>query len=313
MAIWLSAALLKLIEMEISLYILVSLSILVIFVFLYWKPRRKKKLQQEGLFFESSFGPIFYQVHGQGAPLLLIHGLGASSYCWRKLVPLLKKDFYVVNCDLWGFGKSHKDPKVVVTLDDHISILTELLDELKVEQVHIAGNSMGGHIALWFSKKFPDRVGKIIALSPAAHPDLVPDYTARIHWVSHWTPWLINSTFIKQLLIGVFEDPSIITKDVVEAYLEPYRDRKAHKTFASALKVIQDPRVYQSLESIDKEVLVLWGEKDRVIKRPTIEKIVRKLPYAHFETHPSSGHCAMEEHPEWCAEHIIPFLKSRPH
>ncbi|MCJ8275409.1 MAG: alpha/beta hydrolase [Bdellovibrionales bacterium] len=281
------------------------------FFFLYWQPRKRRKKQAQGLFFESSKGPIFYQVHGKKRnTVLLLHGLGASSYCWRKLIPLMEKEFRVITIDLYGFGKSHKDSPFDIGLDDHATIIKELLDELDVGYTHVVGNSMGAHIGFWLAKRFPHRIGKLVALSPAAYPKLVPEYIKKMKWISNWTPWVVNHNVVRGMLINVLGNPHNIDTEMVENYLEPYLDPKAHVSFAAALQVIEDERVYNSLISIDHHVLTLWGERDKVIPRNVINDIITQLPYVELKTHPKSGHCPMEEHPDWCAELIAPFLKS---
>jgi len=284
---------------------------LALFFFLYLQSRLRKKQQTKGLFFQSSVGPIYYQVHGKGKDtLLLLHGLGASSYCWRKLIPLLEKDFRVITCDLWGFGKSTKDHPQNINLDSQASVLIELLDELVADSVSIIGNSMGAHIGFWIAKCYSHRVKRIVAISPATYPKLVPLYIDRFHWVSKWTPFVVNHKLVRMLLLNTIGNPHNIDTEMVEAYLDPYRDPEAHHSFAASLKIIQDERVYNSLTSIETPTLILWGERDRPIQRHVIDDIVSKLPFVELQTHPKSGHSAMEEYPEWCAKLITPFLKS---
>ena len=295
------------------LLIVLILANLALFFFLYWRPRKKRKNEEKGLFFDSLKGPIFYQINGgrNKETILLIHGLGASAYCWRKVVPLLEEDYRVVSFDLWGFGKSSKETLLDMDIDEHVQIIEDLLDFLNIDKIHVVGNSMGAHIGLWFAKQRPDRVDKVVAISPAAYPKLVPQYIRRMKWISNWTPWVINHNFIRGMLINVLGNPHNIDTEMVEAYMEPYLDPKAHTSFAASLRVIEDERVFNSLNTIDKPVLTLWGERDRVIPRKVINKIVAQLPYVELKTHPKSGHCPMEEHPDWCAENIVSFLKSR--
>ena len=296
---------------DIFLILILILSNLALFFFLYWKPRQKRKQQEEGLYFESSQGPIFYQIHGkQKDTILLLHGLGASSYCWRKLIPLLENDFTLINCDLWGFGKSSKENHQSINLDQQMNVLIELLDELKVDQLYIAGNSMGAQIGFWMAKCFESRVKKVVALSPATYPKLVPLYISKARWISNWTPHIISHNLVRSAIINTLGNPHNISSEMVDAYLEPYLDPKSHQCFAGALHIIEDTRVYNSLQGIHTPTLLLWGERDKVIQRHIIEDIAAKMPSVILQTHPKSGHCPMEEHPKWCAEQIIPFLKS---
>ena len=285
------------------------LAIAAFFLFVYWRPKRKKFKRREGLYFKSPHGDIFYRVHGdKGHPILLIHGLGASSYSWRHLIPLLEKKHRIVSLDLWGFGKSHKDPSVFLTIDDHCDIINQLLKTLKIKKCHLVGSSMGGAIAFWLALQNKERFKKIVGFAPAAHPSLVPEYLTKLSWVAGWTPWVMNRTLIKQALWGIYNNKSLVTEEAIDAYLEPYLDRRAHRTFANALSIIQDERIFNSLPRITNDTLIIWGEKDSTIPKTIIDKVVEKHPNTLYISHPSAGHHPMEEYPQWSAEKVLEFL-----
>jgi pimeloyl-ACP methyl ester carboxylesterase len=165
-------------------------------------------------YYESQQGPIFYRIHGHKGPVvLLIHGLGASTYCWRHLIPELCHKYKVISFDLWGFGYSSKTMKKKMDLDTQIEVINELLDHLKVNKFHIVGHSMGAEIGLWM-KHTDKRVQKCIAITPAAHPNLVSDWFQVFHWVANLTPLLITPNSIRRLLTRSLEDSAFITDDM---------------------------------------------------------------------------------------------------
>jgi pimeloyl-ACP methyl ester carboxylesterase len=88
---------------------------------------------------------LAYEKAGSGPPLLLIHGLGSCKEMWRPVVPLLAGEREVVMLDLPGFGESPVGPRTVQGLADAV---TEFAASLGIERPHVAGNSMGGGIAL---------------------------------------------------------------------------------------------------------------------------------------------------------------------
>jgi pimeloyl-ACP methyl ester carboxylesterase len=88
---------------------------------------------------------LAYEKAGSGPPLLLLHGLGSCKEMWRPVVPLLAGEREVVTVDLPGFGDSPAGPRTVDGLADAVA---EFAAELGYERPHVAGNSMGGGIAL---------------------------------------------------------------------------------------------------------------------------------------------------------------------
>jgi pimeloyl-ACP methyl ester carboxylesterase len=82
---------------------------------------------------------------GSGPPLLLVHGLGSSKEMWRPVVPLLARERDVIALDLPGFGASAAGPR---TVDGLAEAVAEFSDALGLDRPHVAGNSMGGGIAL---------------------------------------------------------------------------------------------------------------------------------------------------------------------
>ena len=291
--------------------ILITLLVLGLVLALAYIYRAKKpKVASEGLFFESHRGPIFYTIQGQGPSLLMVHGLGASSYCWRHNVENLQKDFRVITVDLWGFGRSSKKRTSEMGLDDHVKILIDLMDDLKIQHFHLLGHSMGGHICLWLARQYPGRVEKLVAVAPASHPKIAPVGLRKLAWIAHWTPLIVNRRFIRTALQREIKDPSLITDEVIDAYLSPYLDPDSHHSFAAAIAVLNDRRVYKQLEHIKCPVLLLLGKKDRVVKLKTIEQIHKRLPNSQLHTHETCHHLPMEEDPSWINDEVRAYLKS---
>ncbi len=102
---------------------------------------------------------IYYEVHGSGEPLLLIEGLGYSSWMWYKQVPVLSKSHKVIIFDNRGAGNTDK-PDSEYTVELMAEDAAGLLSELGVESAHVLGVSLGGYIAQELEKQFPEFVNK---------------------------------------------------------------------------------------------------------------------------------------------------------
>lgn len=104
---------------------------------------------------------IAYEVHGQGEPLLLIHGAGISRQEWQPQIEPLGRSFRLIIPDVRGHGDSGQTPapySMALFAEDMMG----LLDHLKISQVLICGHSMGGAIAQQMAANHPERVKKLI-------------------------------------------------------------------------------------------------------------------------------------------------------
>src|SRR5262245_20622286 len=113
------------------------------------------------LSFESNGVKISYSVHGQGQPVILVHGFlssGAINWDLPGVTALLAKDFQVITMDVRGHGQSDKPTKEEAYGLELVEDVARLMDHLKIKKAHIVGYSMGGIIADKFIAKHPDRV-----------------------------------------------------------------------------------------------------------------------------------------------------------
>ena len=115
-----------------------------------------------------------FSVEGEGEPIFLIHGIGASRASFAGLVPHLKNEYRVISYDLRGHGASPK-PTPPYTLDDLVEDLEALRKELGIEKAHFAGHSLGGMIGPAYARKYPQHV---LSVGLYATPPSAPRMTA---------------------------------------------------------------------------------------------------------------------------------------
>jgi pimeloyl-ACP methyl ester carboxylesterase len=113
---------------------------------------------------------LYYEVHGQGEPLVLIPATGFSAEVWQPYqVPGLSKDLRVIIFDQRGTGRS-STPKGVYAIEQMAADTVALLNHLGIEQAHILGHSMGGRIGLAMALDFPGRVKSLILAASGSGP-----------------------------------------------------------------------------------------------------------------------------------------------
>src|SRR5882724_11671313 len=110
---------------------------------------------------QSQFVPVGGQlVHveqaGQGEPVVLLHGFGASTYSWRKVIPALSASHRVVAIDLNGFGYTERPKeRAAYTREGQVALVLGVMDALGIDRAHIAGHSYGGGLSLYLATIHP--------------------------------------------------------------------------------------------------------------------------------------------------------------
>lgn len=103
---------------------------------------------------------IYYEVHGQGEPVVLLHGLGGNHATWFQQTAIYSKGYQVILIDQRGFGNS--TDKAGLGRSGFVSDLTAVLDHLKIDKAALIGQSMGGGTAITFAAQNPQRVSALV-------------------------------------------------------------------------------------------------------------------------------------------------------
>ncbi len=292
--------------------LVLTLTVVMLWLLLRSKPRPALGPNPDSKFIKIGPFDIHYLISGQGPTVLLLHGIGASVYTWRLLMPLLSRHYRVIAVDLPGFGRSSKIAVESYDLDQQTARLQLLLDTLDVKECHVVGSSMGGALALWLGLKNPERVKKVVTLAPAIDPRLVPLKLASFAWTSPFFRATAANRYVFSYLLGrILSKRDLINKESITEYLNPYQDSAAVHAFMKATSSIRDQRLLQELKSLMPPLLILWGKKDLVVREKNVKKLIQQIPHAKYHIHETGGHHLQEDDPVWVAEFIQKFFDSK--
>jgi pimeloyl-ACP methyl ester carboxylesterase len=230
------------------------------------------------------------------------------------LFPILQARHRVTALDLPGFGKSAKSSREDYGLDAQCQRVQQALNALGIEHAHLVGSSMGGAIALWLGKIAPERFSKLAVLAPATDSSLIPNQARYLSSLAPVLRHAVNRRTMKVLLSAVVTKKELITEQVTDAYLQPFLDHgDATAAFWGATALLADPRLPSALAGHTGDIAVIYGEKDRMVSRASIDRLLTLVPRATFITHPDGGHHLMEDEPAWTAKHLEIFFSAPPH
>lgn len=239
--------------------------------------------------------------------VLFIHSIGSSMYSWRYQIPEIQKHFRVIAFDLLGAGKSDKAIDQSYQLDAQEERIIALLDNLKIKQCALVGCSLGGALALWLAAKHKDRFTRVAAIAPAAITTVVPFYAIK-HQYSSIAQKMVSRIAIRVALKNSCTHKHLITEDVVDHYFYPFTIKNSVSCFLKTVETLKDARIYKSLQTISCPTLILWGAKDRVVRKNDIQLIFNELTHAQKEIHKLGGHHLMEDESQWTNEKLLAFL-----
>ncbi len=253
------------------------------------------------------------QKQGDGPPLLLIHGLGASSFSFRHNLECLGQHFRVLAVDLPAHGSSAAPLDGDYRLEALTQGLSDLLDLQGLQQVAVAGNCLGGSLALMLARQAPERVRALILLDPAVALTRVPwmFYPLRLPLLGGLAAALMGPWAIPIALRLAYHRWEFITPEVVAGYARPFQElarRLAFRSFCQQLKIPSLPEIAAMLQNIHQPAVLIWGKEDRILPVRQASWVRARLPQAEPHILPEVGHAPQEEAPDAVNEIIIDFL-----
>ena len=255
---------------------------------------------------------LYYEIHGQGPPLVLLMGIGYDSSLWTlQQVPVLCTRFSLVLIDNRDAGRSSRadHPYTIADMADDVA---GLLDALDIHRTHLLGLSMGSMIGMEFALRHPDRLGRLILAGPGAAPARSAiDPIAIWNWVKSNDPsgevfggqqltWLFSSTFlrneqaVKETIELLASNPNPVQPD---AY---HRQAQAYLHFDAL----------DRLGGITAPTLVVVGEQDLLTPPWVAREVAAGIAGARFEiiTADGSSHVVPLERPADFNQLVINFL-----
>ncbi len=240
---------------------------------------------------------------GAGRPLLLLHGLGASSYSWRFALPEFARDYEVFAPDFPGFGRSDKPWGFDYSIAGLHAWLVSLMDELGLKSARVAGNSMGGVVALWTALETPARVERMALLGTPAYPENRP----RMLWPLGWPVLgrvleaMLGERSLRWMAKTTFVDQSKVTEELIAEYGEPLKSAAGRRAVAEFIRRAIPPDFRERIArypEIRQPALVLVGDRDGMVDPEGARRLARDLPRGRFALLERCGHAPQEDAPE---------------
>lgn len=262
-------------------------------------------------YFQHQGNQIYYEVYGEGRPILLLNGIMMSALSWAEYVEPLSAHNRLILMDFLDQGKSERLTGRVLTQEMQVEATVALLDHLSLPSVSVVGYSYGGEIALQLAAREPRRVERMCLFNTtavtrpwlrdvgngwnAAAGDGESFYLATMPII--YAPSFYNTRYDwmeqrRELLRPLFHSPQ-------------FRDSMIRLTDSAATHDVRD-----KLPEIRTPTLVVSAQYDQLIPIEEQRCLAERLPNSYYMVIPDCGHASMYERPVLFATLILGFVNN---
>ncbi len=262
---------------------------------------------------------IAYLDVGQGPPLILIHGFGGSMWQWEHQYSVLAHTHRVIILDLLGSGLSDK-PEESYTPKHMVEFFRQFMDTLNIPRATLVGNSMGAGLAMAMALDYPERVERLVLISgfPAQVENSIASQYYR-GFLNHRPPlWLAKlgnlmagKRTTEQILKEIIYNSALISPTIID---RSFHNRQRGDFLSPLYSLMDNIKTWEGqygnrLQKIPHQVLLLWGEHDRVFPLEVGERVKDQVPHVEWHVIPEAGHIAQWEAPAIVNQLILSFLE----
>jgi pimeloyl-ACP methyl ester carboxylesterase len=249
---------------------------------------------------------IYYEIYGEGVPLVMITGLAGDSNWWsREEIKAYSRYFKLIIFDNRGAGRTDK-PKEEYSIDQFATDVLGLMDALKIEKAHILGTSMGGMIAQEIAINHPERVERLVLCSThcGGNKKINPSQKVLDMMTSsnqNLIDGIISLCFSKKI---VEKYPIVISKfrkKISKTQIPP-------KSYILQLKSVDRFDAYSRLKQIIAPTLILHGKEDLLIPVSNADIIASQIPNANVKILKQEGHWIFLPNWQKLMKIIVKFL-----
>lgn len=247
---------------------------------------------------------------GTGETIVLIHGYTGNKDHWTRFVRHLPEEYRVLAFDMPGHGDNAQSFDKTYTVDYMASTLDQAVQTMGISRFHLAGNSMGGWISVLYANRYPQKVMSLGLLDNAGlvnvspHPSDLQMEVSKGH-----NPFVITSREdFEELFEYAFNKKPFYPWPIISVLFERAIASRAFYEKVGNELLTKSTDIYPLLSGLNLPVLVIWGDKDRILHVSTTEVLKKSLPDSEIVIMKDCGHMPMVERPGETAEYYVNFL-----
>jgi pimeloyl-ACP methyl ester carboxylesterase len=272
--------------------------------------RKRGRLSVKSVVVDDITWPYLEGGPPDGEVVVMLHGFGGDKNNWPLYARYFTKRYRVIAPDLPGFGDNVRDPDLSYGGAAQTERLHAFFAELGLEKIHLAGNSMGGFIALNYALTYPDKLKSLtlidnagvtstnkseleIAIDNGENPLVatsLEDFDRLLDFIMHKR--IPSPRFMKEALLAV----QIRYRDLLDGIFWEIIDEALHDSLTDRLGEVSTP------------TLIIWGRHDRLIDVSCAEVMAASIPNNKIVIFEDAGHIPMIEKPRESALHHLELI-----
>lgn len=246
--------------------------------------------------------------------IVLLHGSNADLHTWQPWVESLTQKYRVIRYDQRGHGLTGPAEDGQYGPNAFVSDVEAVADRLGLDSFTLAGNSMGGAVAMQYAITHPERLDALVLID-AGGANIQREGSGNLAFTLARTPGvgaamsqLLPRSLVERSLSQSVSNKTVVTDEAIDRYWELARypgNRKATRTrFSQPFRAFDADDV----AAVTVPTLVMWGENDSLIPYEAAGWYIERLPNATLANYPGIGHLPMEEAPERSAADLKAWL-----
>jgi len=249
----------------------------------------------------------YWQVGSNGSIVILLHGIACSVLEWQRNIDTLATKHRVFAVDLMGSGLTDKPAGEEYTIPRLTRFVLDFMSELKIDRAHLAGNSLGGRLALACAIAAPERVSSLLLVDPAGVDGPNTLFEFRLASVP-----ILGELFTRPNMVGTrmlwnkaFSNPAeFVTKELVRTKVALASQPGAQSAFLKTLRSFVGfggfrmdavAALHVALPGVTIPTLVVWGKDDQFVPPAHAETLRRLMPQVTVQVWEHCGHAPQIE------------------
>jgi len=256
---------------------------------------------------------LHYRDEGEGPVVVLLHANYSSLFMWEPWVVALRARYRVIRLDLPAHGLTGPDPSGHYTLERIQQLFEKFVDEKGLERFTVIGTSIGGTVAMRYTADHPDRIERLVLISPGSLEPRVRGRTtpANVPKAADLLGYILPKSFTRFMLTNDYGDPERVTDAVVDEWYEMWMREGNRLAMLNLLRQYVSGGVEDKIRAVSVPVLLIWGEKNKrvplALAYETKDLLVNS-PEVRLEVLPGIGHMLVQEAPEASSQLIRRYL-----
>ncbi len=241
---------------------------------------------------------MHYRDEGTGPVVVLFHANFSNLIDWDPWVDALKDRYRVIRVDMTSHGLTGPDPTGDYTLPRTLALTEKFIDALGIEKATLGGTSLGGTVAIHYTAAHPERVERLILLSPGSLEGREQKRRGNVPKAAYVLKYILPRALPESMLRSGFAAPAEPPEELIDRWYDMWMREGQREAQLDRLTQYESGDIEGLVRSIRVPVLLLWGEANttaRFEQSSEFRELLENAPSLKFISYPGVGHMAVEQ------------------